>query len=101
MTSPLLRRIASFDTAKVTFTCDGRAIEARQGESLLAALLVHGDHLRRHDINDEPRAGFCLMGACQDCWIWIGADRRARACTTPVEEGLQVTTRPPAPMVVP
>ncbi|TCR63154.1 (2Fe-2S)-binding protein [Bosea sp. BK604] len=97
MGSPLLLRIASFETKQVRFTCDGRPIAARQGESLLAALLSAGDHLRRHEGNGEPRAGFCLMGACQDCWVWIGPDRRARACTTPVADGLQVSTIPPAP----
>ena len=38
--------------------------------------------LRRHEFSDEARAGFCLMGACQDCWVWLADGRRVRACTT-------------------
>ena len=94
MTSPLLHRIASFDTPQVTLTFDGRTIFAQQGESVLAAILRNGDHLRRHERNGEPRAGFCLMGACQDCWIWVGTSQRMRACTTPVSDGMRASTAP-------
>lgn len=96
--SPLLKRIASFDTASVTFTLDGAAVEARSGETVLAAMLTHGS-LRLHEADGTPRAGFCLMGACQDCWVWLGPDRRGRACTTLVSEGLRVFTGtfPPEP----
>ncbi len=92
----LLLRIAAFDTPVLTVTVDGRAIEARQGESVLAALLCHGDHVRRHETNGEARAGFCLMGACQDCWVWFGPGKRGRACTTPVADGMAVITASPA-----
>jgi NADH dehydrogenase/NADH:ubiquinone oxidoreductase subunit G len=40
------------------------------------------------------RSGFCLMGACQDCWVWTEDGERLRACTTVVREGLRVTTEP-------
>ena len=26
--------------------------------------------LRAAEFGPEARAGFCLMGACQDCWVW-------------------------------
>jgi peptide/nickel transport system ATP-binding protein len=35
------------------------------------------------------RAGFCLMGACQDCWVTVEGIRR-RACGTLVTPGMQV-----------
>jgi aerobic-type carbon monoxide dehydrogenase small subunit (CoxS/CutS family) len=44
-----------------------------------------------------PRAGFCLMGACQDCWVWLADGSRLRACTTLLAEGMQVRTEPPMP----
>jgi len=96
--SPILHRVASFDTPLLSFTVDGRPMQARQGESVLAAILCHGDHLRRHEVGGEPRAGFCLMGACQDCWVWLGPDERGRACTTPVAAGMQVSTLPDPPL---
>jgi predicted molibdopterin-dependent oxidoreductase YjgC len=97
MAAPLLHRIATFDTPSVHFTLDGETIEAKAGETVLAAILTHTGHLRRHEQSGEPRAGFCLMGACQDCWVWLGPDRRGRACTTAVAEGMQVSTSPAAP----
>lgn len=92
--APILTRIAVFDTPPVSLTIDGETVTARRGESVLAAILLSSDHLRRHEVNGEPRAGFCLMGACQDCWVWFGPDRRGRACTTPVEEGMRISTSP-------
>lgn len=94
MASSILVRVAAFDTPAVTMTVDGVPIVARQGESVLAAMLSHGDHVRRHENGGEPRAGFCLMGACQECWVWIAAGERARACTTPVVDGMAVSTSP-------
>ena len=89
---PLLLRIADFAAPAVSFTIDGEPAQARMGETVLAAILTRSDHVRRHEITGEKRAGFCLMGACQDCWVWLGPGRRGRACTTPVEEGMAVST---------
>ena len=91
----ILLRIAAFDTPVVSFTLDGRTIRAREGESVLSAILSHGDQLRRHETNGEPRAGFCLMGACQDCWVRLADGRRLRACSTSVVPGMAVLTRTP------
>jgi predicted molibdopterin-dependent oxidoreductase YjgC len=97
MAASILHRVAAFDTPLVRFTLDGRTVEARAGESVLAAILTHTDHLRRHEQSGEKRAGFCLMGACQDCWVWFGPDRRGRACTIEVAEGMRVSTSPSPP----
>lgn len=97
MAAPILHRVAAFDTPLVRFTLDGATITARAGESLLAAILTHTDHLRRHEQTSAKRAGFCLMGACQDCWVWFGPDRRGRACTTEVAAGMRVSTSPAPP----
>ncbi|HEV7257215.1 MAG TPA: (2Fe-2S)-binding protein [Bosea sp. (in: a-proteobacteria)] len=87
-----LFRVAKRDGARVTLTLDGEPIGATAGDSVLAALLSHGPILRRLEFGGEPRAGFCLMGACQDCWVWSEAGGRIRACTTPVAEGMRLFT---------
>lgn len=92
MTPSRLVRIAAFETPTVTFTLDGRVLSARQGESVLAAILAHSGCVRLHEATGEPRAGFCLMGACQDCWVWFGPHARGRACVTLVEDGMRVST---------
>lgn len=88
-------RLAEQGRAAVAITVDGRPVQALQGDTLMVALLTTGRRLRDSEFGDGPRAGFCLMGACQDCWVWSEDGRRLRACSTPVADGLRVCTRPP------
>lgn len=89
-------RLAETDRATVAIRIDGAQVTALAGDSLLVALLTHGRRVRDSEFGDGARAGFCLMGACQDCWVWTESGERLRACSTPVREGLAVLTRPPA-----
>ncbi|HEX2010839.1 MAG TPA: (2Fe-2S)-binding protein [Roseateles sp.] len=90
-------RLAETGRAAVTLSIDGQRAQALQGDSLLVALLSQRGHLRRSEFGAaEARAGFCLMGACQDCWVWDESGSRLRACSTPVAEGMAVCTAPPA-----
>ena len=79
----------------VALQIDGQPATALQGDTLLVAMLQNGRRLRDSEFGDGPRAGFCLMGACQDCWVWTEAGERLRACSTPVQCGMAVRTRPP------
>lgn len=83
------------DAERVRFTIDGRPAEAWSGDSLLAAILVTQPSLRQHEFDGGARGGFCLMGACQDCWVWSEKGERLRACTTPVAPGMAILTAPP------
>lgn len=74
---------------------DGQPAQALQGDTLLVAILQHQQRVRTSEFGDGERAGFCLMGACQDCWVWDGEGNRVRACSTPVAAGMVVHTRPP------
>ena len=89
-------RLAEQQRPAVAFSVDGQPATALAGDTLLVALLTHGTRLRDSEFGDGPRAGFCLMGACQDCWVWTAEGQRLRACSTPVAAGLAVLTRPPA-----
>ncbi|WP_306223136.1 (2Fe-2S)-binding protein [Bosea beijingensis] len=88
------RRVAFRGGAAVTLSFDGVPIHATGGDSVLAALLENGALVRRLEFGAAPRAGFCLMGACQDCWVWSAAGGRIRACTTPVSEGMELFAEP-------
>ena len=93
---PLLRRVAEKSRAPVHFTIDGQPATALQGDTVLTAILTQHAQLRRNEFSHEPRAGFCLMGACQDCWVMVASGERLRACTTFVTEGMDLTTGGPA-----
>jgi aerobic-type carbon monoxide dehydrogenase small subunit (CoxS/CutS family) len=90
----LLRRLAERDRAVIPFTLDGQPASGLQGDTLLTAVLTAEDALRGSDFSGEPRAGFCLMGACQDCWVKLGDGRRVRACSTMLEAGVCVSREP-------
>lgn len=93
MTGRLVRALPR-EGQTIRFFIDGSPAEAWEGESLLVAVLTERGSLRLLEFGGEPRAGFCLMGACQDCWVWV-QDRRLRACTTQVAEGMRASTRGP------
>jgi D-hydroxyproline dehydrogenase subunit gamma len=87
-------RVAARRGASLHLTVDGDPVEAVEGDSLLAVLLLNGRVVRHLEFGGEPRAGFCLMGACQDCWVWLSEGERVRACTTPAADGMAVWTDP-------
>jgi predicted molibdopterin-dependent oxidoreductase YjgC len=86
----LFRRLVPRAGAPIPFTIDGEPTEAREGDLLLTAILLHRPALRRFEFGDANRAGFCFMAACQDCWVSLADGRRMRACTTPIEPGMAV-----------
>ena len=88
----LLQRIQSAPRSQVTLTIDGRPCHALEGDTVLTAILTQGTRLRCADATGEPRAGFCLMGACQDCWVMMADGRRVRACTTLVQPDMELRT---------
>ncbi|ANF86675.1 (2Fe-2S)-binding protein [Pseudomonas sp. M5A4_2d] len=90
----LFKRLAETARPALAFTLDGQPAKGLLGDTLLTAMLTCADHLRGSDFSAERRAGFCLMGACQDCWVRLEDGRRVRACSTLLEEG-QVISRDP------
>ena len=88
-------RLAETERAALTFAIDGHSAEALEGDTLLVAMLRNTRRVRLSEFGGGARSGFCLMGACQDCWVQTPEGKRMRACTTPVQQGMQVVTRPP------
>jgi aerobic-type carbon monoxide dehydrogenase small subunit (CoxS/CutS family) len=90
------RRLAETDRRAISFMVDGRAVTALEGDTYLTAIRLAGLALRWSEFGDGPRAGFCLMGACQDCWIWTEDGERLRACSTTAEADARLLTSPDA-----
>jgi predicted molibdopterin-dependent oxidoreductase YjgC len=87
-------QLAETERPSLSFSIDGRSVQALQGDTLLVAILRSARTLRRSEFGGGARAGFCLMGACQDCWVQTVDGKRIRACTTAVEAGMQIVTMP-------
>ena len=92
MTAGRFIRLAETERASVRLVADGKPVVALEGDTLLVALLGNVGHLRHSEFGGGVRSGFCLMGACQDCWVRTEDGAPLRACTTMVREGLRVTT---------
>jgi len=87
---PQMVRLVDRDRPSLMFSLDGAAASAREGDTILTAVLT----LRRllaEPQPDEPRAGFCLMGACQECWVAVDGTP-VRACGTLIRSGMRVDT---------
>jgi predicted molibdopterin-dependent oxidoreductase YjgC len=86
-----LHRLRDAERPPIALTLDGASIAALAGDTLLTALLAAGaGHLRTGEFGGDRRAGFCFMGACQDCWVEVKGRGRVRACATPAEAGMEV-----------
>ena len=76
----------------VALTVDGEVIPAFRGETVLAALLATRGWIRPFEFGVEHRAGFCLIGACQDCWVHRADSTPIRACTTLLADTMDIVT---------
>jgi hypothetical protein len=88
-------RLAEQGRPPVRFLLDGEECEALAGDTVLTAVLLHAPALRQSEFGPEKRAGFCLMGACQDCWVWLEDGGRLRACTTLIAGGMKLLSDVP------
>lgn len=88
-------RLGERARSSVIITIDGRRFSCLAGDTVLTAVLLEGRHVRQSEFGDGPRAGFCNMGACQDCWMYRADGLRIRACSTYVEDGMAILTRDP------
>ena len=88
-------RLGETNRPRVRLIIDGHPAEALKGDTLMVAVLNNARQLRESEFGDGKRAGFCLMGACQDCWVWTADGERLRSCATVVEEGMNIVTKQP------
>ena len=73
---------------------DGQLMLAYPGETVAAALLANGKRiLRRTSKRHEPRSVYCGIGICYDCLVTVNGVPNQRACMTPAQPGLAVSTQ--------
>ena len=78
----------------VEITVDGKSIQAKKGEMILAALLANGIIINRYTVKrKEPRGLFCGIGQCTDCAMIVNGRPNVRTCITPVQEGMIIETQ--------
>ena len=89
-------RIGDDGRRELTFTFDGRAVRAREGDTVAMALWAAGQRTLRNSSKDgAPRGVLCNMGICYDCLVVIeggAGGATVRACTTLATDGMRVRT---------
>lgn len=84
-------RLADGPADVVTIYFDGAPLEARNGDSVAAALLAAGHRTTRTTpVSGARRGPFCMMGACFDCLVEIDGEANRQGCMVQVHEGMQV-----------
>jgi predicted molibdopterin-dependent oxidoreductase YjgC len=84
----------------VTIRVEGRAVAARQGQTVATALLGAGVvPFRRTPVSGAPRAPMCLMGVCFDCLVDIDDLQNVQPCLVEVRDGMQVRLPSGAPRI--
>lgn len=82
------------DGKLVKITVDGKEMEAREGEMILAALIANGKIINRYTAKrNEPRGLFCGIGQCTDCAMVVNGKPNVRTCVTAVKEGMVIETQ--------
>jgi predicted molibdopterin-dependent oxidoreductase YjgC len=78
----------------LTLSFDGRAVRARDGDSVASALLAAGVMVTRlTPVSGAPRGPWCMMGACFECVAVVDGRRGVRTCMTPAQEGLSIAAQ--------
>lgn len=82
------------EAAVFEFVFDGRPVQAREGDTIAAALIANGVKVfRTTHKRGEPRNIFCAIGRCTDCAMTIDGVPNVRACITPARPGMVVATQ--------
>ncbi len=87
----MFKRLEDSPAESVTVTIDGQTVQVPKGESVAAAVLVHGPrHTRPAPVSGAPRAPFCMMGVCFECLMVIDGKANRQACLRTVREGMRI-----------
>jgi sarcosine oxidase subunit alpha len=75
----------------ITFTFDGRAVTALEGDTIGSALHAAGQRTLSRSFKYHRRRGlFCCAGQCPNCLVAVDGAPGARACVEPAREGMRV-----------
>lgn len=90
----MFKRLPDLQGAAVAVTIDGEPFDAREGDSVAAALLAAGrNHCRETPVSGAKRAPYCMMGVCFDCLVTVDGIGNRQGCLIRVEHGMRIETQ--------
>jgi sarcosine oxidase subunit alpha len=76
---------------RITFTFEGKPVEAFPGDTLGSALFAAGQRVFSRSFKyHRPRGLLCCRGQCPNCLMRVDGVPSVRVCTEPVREGARV-----------
>ena len=93
----MLKRLQKSQDKVVTFWFEKNPVQAQEGESVAAALLIAGvKYLRYAQVSAKPRMPYCWMGVCYECLLEINGEQNQQSCLITVKDGMHVRRQLPA-----
>ena len=93
----MLKRLQKTQDKVVTIWFEENPVQAQEGESVAAALLIAGvKYLRNAQVSAKPRMPYCWMGVCFECLLEIDGAQNQQSCLITVKEGMHVRRQSPA-----
>lgn len=78
----------------ITFTFEGRPIQAYEGETAAAALYAAGVRTFSRSFKyHRPRGLFCVAGRCPNCLMEVDGTPNVRSCTEPARQGMRIRSQ--------
>lgn len=78
----------------VEFEFDGHLVQGFKGDTIASALFAGGQRVFSRSFKyHRPRGLLCCSGNCPNCLVTVGDEPNVRACTRPIEPGLQVQSQ--------
>ena len=75
----------------LTIYVEGTAVQAREGDTVSAALLASGLDVRRTTVvSGQQRLPYCMMGVCFECLVMIDGVGSRQGCLVPVADGMRI-----------
>src|SRR5947209_8731653 len=76
---------------EIRFSFDGKTVIAYEGDTIGSALYAAGQRTFSRSFKYHRRRGlFCCSGQCPNCIVAVDGAPGARACITPVQQGMRV-----------
>jgi sarcosine oxidase subunit alpha len=90
----MFNRTVDVSAPDVMVAVDGKTIEARDGDTVAAAMLAAGIlQFRTTPVSGAPRGPLCMMGVCFECLVTIDGVGSRQACLTLVRSGMTIETQ--------
>ena len=75
----------------ITFSFDGKPVEAHEGDTIASALFAAGRRVFSRSFKyHRPRGLLCCSGRCPNCLVQVDGEPAVRACMTLARQGARV-----------